>query len=170
MWKKLPKLTQGLPRPPGGVAAVLWGSDGGPGRPTLSEKREREAAAKAEQRKRQIKEKRLADLRDEFRNESRQGAAETLSKIGKKAIPAALGSRDAGKGSSSAVERAAAGLPQGAAWSHKGHAGAPSQQQQQQRVDNMSEAREQALQAYRLLRAQQGRKQQQQLMVGSRQR
>ena len=183
MWKKLPKLTQGLPRPPGGAAAMLRGSDDGSSgfRETLVAKREREAAAKAEQRKRQAKEQRLADLRDEFRTESRQGASGSIFKPGKKSAPdrqisfspskpSSPGAQQSGghspnkhsmtsdydpkKGSSLSKMKADGPLDDGK--SRKGHARVSPQHSKD---NSMSEVREQALAAYRLLRAQQNRSQ-----------
>ena len=72
MWKKLPrKPTQGLPRPPGGAAALPMLGAAAALRQEKAEKRAVAAAAKAVEDKRQAKKQRMVDLRNEFLEESR---------------------------------------------------------------------------------------------------
>lgn len=177
LWKKIPRLIQGLPRPPGGAAALLRGSDSSGLRETLVEKRGREAAAKAEQHKRQAKERRLADLREEFLVESRQGAGGASVKQSKKAITAQISFRPntnllntkdgsyhgiSNKGPDKSI---AHGLSIGSTLlakggtAHQSKKGEGVPKQSALADDGMSLAREQALAAYRLLRAQQNRRQ-----------
>jgi hypothetical protein len=130
MWKSLPKTpVQGLPRPPGGAAALLGEAA------TVAKKRRLAAEAQEEARKKAAKKQKMLDLRNEFLSESRGEVRDSSA------------SQVRGMQSKEYVMKQVKPGPH------------VSKHVPVSNVSGMVSAREEALQAYRLLKARQQLKQ-----------